>query len=441
MDLDDLDFIRCPFCGGDFDVAALDQRGRELRHGFLSCACDRYPVVAGIPVLRKDRRALLDEVRGALHRGRPEAAFTALVAPPLPRGLENGLRRPAARRLVRRLHQRLRRPRFRRLGPATDYGEGGGSAAAELLELYCDGSPEDYYYLAYRFGHPRHLVALALGSLARRTPGPLLDLGCGCGHVAFNLQRMAPGEPIVGVDTFYFGLWLAAHRLAPGGTYVCCRAGHPLPFPDGFFAGALCVDSLHYFRGKVAAARGLVRAVGRRGPIVVTGMHNRNVVRALQFGEPLTPAGYSRLFAGLPHRMLADERVLERYLAGTAPDLAAGDDPEALARAPLISLVASEDPSAFDGAARSREPRPHCAGPPAWNPLYARRRVGGEIELTLRFPSPAFAADQPMMSRYLPGSVRVPAEVDDEIGRREWTGRLRRLADRFVVLAMPDRFV
>jgi SAM-dependent methyltransferase/uncharacterized protein YbaR (Trm112 family) len=441
MNLDSLDFIRCPACGGDFDVAALDRRDRELRHGFLSCSCDRYPVVAGIPVLHKDRSALLDEVRGALDRGRPEAAFMALVAPPLPRGLEPGLRRPAARRLVRRLHQRLRRPRFPRLGPATAFGEGGGSTAAELLELYCDNSPEDFFYLAYRFGHPRHLVALALGSLARRTPGPLLDLGCGCGHVAFNLQQMAPGESIVGVDTFYFGLWLASRRLAPGGTYVCCHADRQLPFPDGFFASATCVDSFHYFVDKAAAARELVRVVGRRGPIVLTGLHNRNVERALQFGDPLTPREYSGLFASLPHRILADERILERYVAGTGPDLAAEVDPEVLDRAPLVSLIAARDPSALDGPARLPEPPPHCAGPPAWNPLYAHRRVDGEIELSLRFPSPAFAADQPAMSRYLPPRLRVPSEVADEIRRREWTDRLRRLADRFVVLAMPPGFI
>src|SRR5262245_54184663 len=275
VDRDLLGFLQCPFCGGRFRVTSLDQRGDDLHHGLLRCACDRYPVVCGIPVLLKDRPALLDEVRGALARGRPERAFLALVGRPLPHGLETSVRSPRARRALRRLHQRMRRPRFAALGPATGFGEGGEATTAELLELYCDNSPEDYHYLAYRFGHPRHLVALAMAGLARRRSGPLLDLGCGCGHVAFTLRQMAPGQPLFGVDTWFFGLWLASRRFAPGGAFLCCNAGGSLPFANKVFASAVCVDSLHYFTEKAGAARELARVVAPRGSIALTGLHNR----------------------------------------------------------------------------------------------------------------------------------------------------------------------
>jgi SAM-dependent methyltransferase/uncharacterized protein YbaR (Trm112 family) len=436
VDRDLLGFLRCPFCSGRFHASILEQRGNDLYHGLLCCFCDRYPVVCGIPVLLKDRQALLDEVRAALARQQPERAFLALVGRPLPHGLETRVKPPPLRRALRRLHQRVRRPRFAGLGPATSFGEGGETTTAELLALYCDNSPEDYHYLAYRFGHPRHLVALSMASLARRKSGPLLDLGCGCGHVAFTLRQMAPGQPLFGIDTWFFGLWLAS-RFAPGGAFLCCNAEGPLPFAGKAFASAVCVDSLHYFGDKAGVARELARVVAPRGLIVLTGMHNRNVERPLQFGDPLTPEEYSRLFAGLSGRLLADDRTLRRYLAGKGPDLASRSD---LAHASLLSLVASQDPSALPAAVELPVTPPHCLGPPAWNPLYSRRSRGEEIELTLRIPSRAFAADQGKSWGYLPPSALAPAAADAEIRRGEWTTSLRRLAERFVVLAMPPGF-
>ncbi|HEY7214544.1 MAG TPA: methyltransferase domain-containing protein [Thermoanaerobaculia bacterium] len=439
MDRDLLGFLRCPFCGGHFRASALEQRGNDLYHGLLRCSCDRYPVVCGIPVLLKERQALLDEVRGALASGQPEHAFLALVGRPLPHGLEARVRMPPARRALRRLHQRVRRPRFAYLGPATGFGEGGEATTAELLELYCDQSPEDYHYLAYRFGHPRHLAALAMTSLVRQRNGPLLDLACGCGHTAFTLRQMAPGQPLFGIDIWFFGLWLASRRCAPGGAFLCCRADGSLPFASKAFASAVCVDSLHYFDDKAGAARELARVVAPRGSIVLTGLHNRNVERPLQFGDPLTPEGYSRLFAGLPHRLLADDRTLERYLAGKGPDLANGAARD-LAHASLLSLVTSRDASALPASVELPATPPHCQGPPAWNPLYAQRRRGEAIELVLRVPSEAFVADQGKSWGYLPPSALAPASADEEIRRGEWTPSLRRLAERFVVLAMPPGF-
>jgi SAM-dependent methyltransferase len=452
MDLAHLDRLSCPFCGGRFGVYAVDRRGDVLRAGLLRCACDRYPVVAGIPVLRKDMAATLVEVRTALATERLDRAFMALATPSLPERWDAMVSRPAVRRLLRRLHQQRHRPRVRRLGEATAFGKGGTSSTRELLALYTDRAPENFNYLAYRFGHPRHLAGLAAAALTTevRAAGGLLDLGCGCGHLSFALRQLAPARPLVGVDTLFFGLWLAKHRFAPDGLYLCCRADRPLPFREHSFAAALCVDSFHYFEGKVAAFAELRRVVAPEGAVMLAGMHNSHVARTLQYGDPLDPEGYLRLAGDLPAALVDDRRTLDRYLAGAGLDLSPAGSfttgrgeaatphrPPAVEDAPLLTLVATRDAALLRAHAALPSPPPHLAGPPGWNPLYERRVEGGVLRLRRRLPSAAYAADYPEMLRYLPESLDVPPAAEADVAAGRWSAPVRALGDRFAVLALP----
>lgn len=79
----------------------------------------------------------------------------------------------------------------------------------------------------------QHLAALAPG------PEPLhiLDVGCGSGQIAANLQARLPGSRIEGVDV-----------LVRPNTYIPVTAfdGRELPFGDGSFDYVLLVDVLHH---------------------------------------------------------------------------------------------------------------------------------------------------------------------------------------------------
>ena len=71
-----LEILRCPYCGGSFDlVASLFHRtdGDEIRDGILGCQCCIFPVVDGIPVLHLQSNAT--DARDLVQAGRPEAAL------------------------------------------------------------------------------------------------------------------------------------------------------------------------------------------------------------------------------------------------------------------------------------------------------------------------------------------------------------------------------
>ncbi len=53
MDTSFLKLLRCPFCAGTLSASGPEPVSPEPEYGVLSCYCGRYPIVAGIPVLKK----------------------------------------------------------------------------------------------------------------------------------------------------------------------------------------------------------------------------------------------------------------------------------------------------------------------------------------------------------------------------------------------------
>ena len=48
-----LRFLRCPFCAGTLNARETGQIEREVEYDVLTCHCGEYPVVAGIPIIKK----------------------------------------------------------------------------------------------------------------------------------------------------------------------------------------------------------------------------------------------------------------------------------------------------------------------------------------------------------------------------------------------------
>src|SRR5205085_7327911 len=121
--------------------------------------------------------------------------------------------------------------------------------------------------------------------------GPILDLGCGAGHLVSALTKRIPKGLIVGLDLNYTLLYLARRFLAPGALLVCADASARLPFCDGAFEAVLSADVFQYLPDLTITAAELLRVT--RGPILLS---------HLWTPEPSRPAGrppgqYLDLFA------------------------------------------------------------------------------------------------------------------------------------------------
>ena len=435
-----LRILRCPSCGGALELTAQTAQGEETIDGTLRCGCAVYPVVGGVPVLSRGGAAEL--ALGLLAQNRAQDALLALIEPPPPalahRWLRGLARFPGGATVSRLGHAWERRGLERALrgDPTTTH------TAREMLWLYFRQTRENYYYMSLRFGQPRHLVALSLASSLTATGGTILDLACGCGHVTFGLA--ASGRPVVGVDTFFFGLYLAKNWICPEGQFVCCAADAALPFADGAFGGAIATDAFHYFEDKPTAVAQLRRVTRDEGMFLFSGLHNARMVRQLAYGLPLAPAGYAELFPDIATRLVDDATILDRYLERMGPPLAASSPAARLESAPLLSLAASRRPDLLVDGGRFAE-WPHGVGRWRLNPLF--EAVGGgapergdTVRLRLHLPSRAYAQDQAEALRYLPAQIDVDAGLLARIAAGDRPAEADPLLRQCVVVGTPERY-
>jgi ubiquinone/menaquinone biosynthesis C-methylase UbiE len=119
-------------------------------------------------------------------------------------------------------------------------------------------------------------------------PARILDCGCGTGLLT---RRMSSASTVVGTDHF-LPVLRVAQRSAPLATF-CCATLDRLPFADGSFDAAACLDVLEHVDDPAAVVGELARVI-RSGGMLVVSMPHRGVLAGSDSHNL-----YQRLF---PHR-------------------------------------------------------------------------------------------------------------------------------------------
>ena len=435
------DLLRCPFCGGKFNGTGTEIITNKLDYGILTCYCGCFPVVAGIPVLRRDKRS--EKAITLIEGGRHFDALLTLIQPisitmpPIWR-LSSFL--PLGNRLRGLAHQKMLqewRERIAALLLRMDQGD--RVTVCELLDDYLSNK-ENYNYFAFRFGQPRHLVALSFASVIRQPQKMILDFCCGQGHITRSLVHQANDRRVIGVDHTFWGLYVAKRWVAPEGEYICCSADNSFPFADKVFSAVFCSDAFMYVENKRSCVRELNR-ITEEGVIILTGVRNK-LIRNPYEGIPLPPEGYHALFHDLPHRIMADKDILDRYLRKEGPNLSIQPETAFLNQSPLLSIVASTQKDIFRDYGPF-EKAPHAKGHLAINPLYTIEVVEsdrGKIRLHRRFPSRFFEEDHSECKKFMPETIEVDSTVLSDLAGGKRTSAIERLIEQCIVLGIPDNY-
>ncbi len=346
---------------------------------------ERWTVVAGIPFLRADRRALADAALTALDAGNTEHALVLLLG-----DQDNWARTPppseADRRAVARDASRLS---FRDAMDRLAFGPVGT-------------------YFAHRWSDPTFLSGLGLAEAHWTEPRTVFELACGAGHYLREFGRAAP--VVAGGDIVFAKLWLARQYVAPDALLVCFDAAAPWPLPSGWADLVFCHDAFYFLPDKPHVAAEMLR-VG--GAVLVGHAHNA-LVDNLSSGAPMDPAGYAALF-GTP--ALYDDAELTRAVIGArAPVAAAASD---LSHAAAIALVArgSAPRSAGGGLAM-----PPDGASLRRNPLYDGAAI--------RWPSERYATEYGPLATY-------PMQAEGPETARAGDPAVADLARRRVLLDLP----
>lgn len=276
----------------------------DTPHSLSEPSGGRWPVVDGIPFLRRGREALTTDALAALDAGDAEAALTLLLA-----DQDDWWTGPTAtpddlRRLVRERETLTLR---------------------EAMALLVWGPVADYF--AHRWSDPTYLAGLALLEAHWNAPVTAFELACGIGHYARELTRR--GVACLGADVVFAKCWVARHWVAPGAEFVCFDAAATWPVGERRFDLVHCQDAFYFLPEQERVAERLRAAVAPHGVLVVGHLHNAGVEGGAM--GPAKPAAEWR--ALFPQASCYDEgELLAALVEARAPgpaDWPAGPEIEA----------------------------------------------------------------------------------------------------------------
>ncbi|MEJ2863961.1 class I SAM-dependent methyltransferase [Actinomycetospora flava] len=440
--------LTCPSCRDALAFTATPDPSFDGTFGVLICGCSEYPVLDGIPVLRRGRVDVQEHATGRtevagpvfaelvalLRDGRGAEALVAMLAFPPRSPSRRGLRFLARRTPAARLALAARRAEVRAMLDDVD-----ALTAQDWMELaYLRSSEridrEMFGYFFVRYGQPRYLASISLLRALPVSDAPVLDLACGFGHTMYHLAARERPVRTVGVDRNFFQLWVGRRYIAPGQTFVCADRVDALPFGDDVFAASTCTDAFHYFDDQQGAMDEL-RRVARADTVLVDRVGNRAMEPRDAVGER-DAAGYVSLLRGAPWRMTSEDEVVRDYHDGHGPRLAARRHPAELGRSKWLALFSSRDTSLFVDHGVFDAP-PHAAGALGVNPVYAVRRDGDDVVLAFSFPSTWYAFENAAMLGYTSPGERLDAdEFEALVAGVAGPGHV----DRFVSLGLPPRY-
>ncbi len=359
----------------------------------------RFPVVAGIPFLRRGRDALRRRALAALDNGDAAAACSVLLAdqddhasapPPDPDDLQALAvgHVPTLREAMARLG----------LGPVAGY-------------------------FAHRLSAPTFVSALGLLAEYWRPDMPLVDVACGIGQIL--REARASGATVVGIDIVFAKLWLARrYVLGPETPLICADAEAGPPVSLDTPACVLCHDALYFMADKRTALASMRAMATRQGALLIGHAHNRLVDQRGVGGRPLSPDEWAAL---LPDAAVLDDAECARaWLDGRR---ATGSPMAALARAEAVSLVVGRRNAIPEAVGVARPGRPLRL-----NPLL---KPAGADALTARWPTAALAAEYADMS-HLHHVARPTADTLADAAAGRLTAEIARLARRRVLVDLPE---
>jgi len=436
-----LDKLHCPYCGSRFDLELkIPATAKDIQYGVLRCACYRYPIVDGIPILRQRSGSAdtLDKAVAYLETGDVDGALRHTFYYDSPVSQSQTRWQRAAKHLGLTVRDRaLSLP-------------GASSTFREALHLY--RPPGFANYLLHRAANNSFLAAIPLLLLLKELEQPslpqdegprVLDLNCGVGHASFFASVLFPNVSTIATDHDFVNIYLARRHMIPDTPCLCLDAELPLPFEDSFFDAVLCMDGLHYVRSKRALIKELDRSVKETGIWLFPHMHNA-LAQNVSPGVPLSPDTYQRCFEFLPSQLFVELEIFREFMRNQMLDLSGLRPSERLDRAPVFSLVASRRTDIWREHHGLGEWLLKTISHLKINPIYQRKGDKDGIQLTMAWPNATLERECEPVKEFLPQTCSIDPSLWSRLTSRSLRDEdqpgLEALIKSFVLVPLPDNY-
>jgi hypothetical protein len=195
---------------------------------------------------------------------------------------------------------------------------------------------------------------------------------------------------------------------------------------------------------KVICTRELRRVIDREGLIVIPGIRN-GLVEPEKYPITMTVPyhAYGKLFDPLPHRLLNNAEIIDRYIKKCGPALKRSSERRDMEQAPWFSLVATNREELLVDRGPF-EDWPHAQGVLEINPLYkpTKEDRNGAEETVYRhkFPSSWYQQEDGDCRKYEPESVSIPSRILSNLSAQKRTPEMENLIAQCVLVGLPERF-
>lgn len=452
-----VEILRCPYCGDKFKYKFYGADRFNNGYGLFVSGCGEFPVIADIPILKLGRIGnhgetvveLINKIKG----GEYEQTLMSMIVPkPMPQNhtpdFLKSFKDKKFLNVPNKIINRIRTSRWKKdaidraINRFTEISY--SPSVEEMLRYYFMENGNDrkstFEYFFYRYGKPLHVTAIGILPIIHNISKPIVEIGCGFGHLTREISKRINNSLVVGVDKAFYALYVAKKMMATEAEFICFDVNYSIPFEDGTFYAAIVIDGIHYIDQKFNTLCEMKRIISDDGVIMLISSRNVNV-RYKYGGFPLTPEGYKTLIGNMPHRIMADRDVVISYLEDKGADLKNQKSLKELKDEPLLSIVASNDETKFksyDLFGRYSYVNKKLSLNPMYRPIETDNK--NQVLLQRTIPLKYNEYDSFDGSIYLPEKVYVDKEYFHKVNNEDSYRVKSKLIDRFVYLDLPDKY-
>lgn len=428
MKIRNLNILKCPYCGGDLEVAETKDRDEEyIINGIIKCKCSEYPVLEGILNLQLNANNgyLVDLIKNGREKDalilslwRFSNYFSFKIS-----FTENDVLRSLLLRSIQEL---------------ANYGCKNYFKDKTFFESLGQGGFENY--LKHRFSTETFWPVYSFIPLLKNKE-IILDLCCGTGHISYIISDYIKPKNHFCIDYSFANLYYVKKYFSRDSQCICMDANYTLPFKDNVLDAVVLLDAYHYIKARAYLAKELMRILQLDGVLIASHLHNSLKIN-FSPGMALSPSDWIGLFDGFPVNAMSEKELYESFFIKNTLDLTKNSSVDDLNNSNSITVFGSYNRQFFKYYKNIDQDFLYTKNNLIINPIYKKQYDKNQIKLKLNFPE-FFKKEYPFAVEYMKNEYILPKNLLEKIKEKDYISdqtSVEYLMKHFILLNVPYRY-
>jgi SAM-dependent methyltransferase/uncharacterized protein YbaR (Trm112 family) len=429
MKYDVLDEIFCPFCKESLVLEAIyHEIEGNIIHGYVSCGCEKYPIIEEILYLQKN--PLNERVINNMKNGKYNESILTLIRK------KALIKKDKLKIFLSKVPyfnidyvKNIDKKRFYDIMAKSHFGE------------YCKHrfSSETFWSI-----YPTIYMMKKMSKTKN-----ILDLACGMGHTSYTINKYLKPKTFYCVDISILHLLLLKKFFVNNASCICLDLNYGLPFKDDYFDSIHFMDAFHYVSDKISLSNDIENILIEDGLLFLNHLHNIMYENKGQ-GYALRPKDWLGLFHKLRVKGVPEGKMIRDFLYKDMLDLKKTFDVGYLNKFNSINLIGGSQidiEKIYNGIwSYILEKKNELI----INPIYNVTEENNKVVLNRNLPDEFYRDKYHISIDYLPEKYEVTEELSNKIKNRrislnqlknsDLTG-IENMMKKFILINAPLKYI